>query len=444
MLGRIGFGKKITKIAIFFAALTLSLTGSLPAHSFGIEDVVDGGNDYPWQRVEIPGTQCSDGSQYKFWLYDNPSSNNLLIMFEGGGACWDYESCSGALGQLGAANPNGLDDNYIYEFKAKYVSPLVNGADPGMPLRPKNPLVTNGWDVVYMPYCTGDVHVGNKVAIYHDPTGVNPPLGFIHKGYHNTTEAMDYLAQQFPSINKMLITGFSAGGVASVAAYYQIRNTLQPNQGFMLNDSGPLFPAPNISFDSRALHETITAAWDMSTVFANLPGSFDSDDFGSITDMLATEFPNDKLAYTGYSSDFNFSRFSYERFFPGIDKEGMLQKWRDDQDNMIAEMNDHANFSYHIPWHRPLNDSHTSTIITFIGSHSCPSIRKKRWYEFWQWPWSQSWKCPGNLNPLETFLERWINNGETLRFLEPNNNYNNEDPGMQIVAPLINDAMAGA
>jgi hypothetical protein len=62
----------------------------------GIEDVVDGGNTYNWQRVELPGTVCSNGSQYRFWYYDSPSSNNLLISFEGGGACWDYPSCSGA------------------------------------------------------------------------------------------------------------------------------------------------------------------------------------------------------------------------------------------------------------------------------------------------------------------------------------------------------------
>ena len=94
----------------------------------GIEDVVDGGNTYNWQRVELPGTVCSNGSQYRFWYYDSPTSNNLLISFEGGGACWDYPSCSGQTGILGAANPNGIPTDYITQMKATYVSPLVNGA----------------------------------------------------------------------------------------------------------------------------------------------------------------------------------------------------------------------------------------------------------------------------------------------------------------------------
>ncbi len=439
--------KRITRAACMLLAAMLCYPVIAPAQ--GIVDtivdiVVDGGNNYNWDRVEIPGTQCSDGSQYKFWVHDNPGSNDMLLYFEGGGACWDYESCSGALGILGAANPNGLANDYITQFKARYVSPVVNGADPGLPLRSRTPLVTEGWDVVFMPYCTGDVHAGNNVAVYEDPSGQNPPLTFRHAGFNNTVEAVNYLAGRFPAINRLMVSGFSAGGVASNVAYYEARRTLSPNQGFMLNDSGPLFPAPNASFNSRALHDRITAAWALDTVLNQLPGSFDANDYGSIVDVVAQEFPNDQLAYTGYSSDFNFSRFSYERFFPNQNQQSILAKWREDQANLIARMEQYSNFSYHIPWERQINDSHCSSIITFIGSHTCPTIRKKRWYEFWQWPWSQSWKCPGGLFPLETFLERWVEGGETLRTLERPNGYNAEDPGMQIVAPLINDALSGA
>src|SRR4030095_797692 len=113
------------------ALVALAIVVSAPpaARAIGIEDVVDGGNTYPWVRVELPGTLCSNGSQYRFWYYDSPTSTNMLIMFEGGGACWDYPSCSGQTGILGAANPNGIPTDYITQFKAKYVSPLVNGAD---------------------------------------------------------------------------------------------------------------------------------------------------------------------------------------------------------------------------------------------------------------------------------------------------------------------------
>ena len=90
--------------------------------------LVDGGNNYNWEKVELPGTKCGNGSQYKFFVH-RTSSPNLMFLLEGGGACWDFETCSGRAGVLGAANPNGIADDYITQFTAKYVSPLVNGAD---------------------------------------------------------------------------------------------------------------------------------------------------------------------------------------------------------------------------------------------------------------------------------------------------------------------------
>ena len=33
-----------------------------------IDVLVDGGNNYAWQKVELPGTVCGNGSQYKFWI----------------------------------------------------------------------------------------------------------------------------------------------------------------------------------------------------------------------------------------------------------------------------------------------------------------------------------------------------------------------------------------
>ena len=430
-----------TRLASLGIGLWLGALPFATASGVGIEDVVDGGNTYAWQEVRLPDTLCGNGSQYKFYVYDSATSNNLLLYFEGGGACWDYPSCSGQAGILGAAHPNGIPDNYIAEFQPQYVSPLVNGADPGIPGRAKKDIATKGWDVVYMPYCTGDVHVGNNVVTYTDPAGVNPPITWRHVGYNNTRKALDHLATRFPSVGKLLVSGFSAGGTATNAVYYQARRTLRPSvKGYMLNDSGPIFPAPNATYKSRPLHQLITTQWALSSLYGQLPATFNPDDFGSVTAMLAGEFPADQLAYTGYSSDYNYSRFSYERFYPGMTQATTLAYWREDQTNLVNVMKTFPNYSYHVPWHRPINDSHCSSIITFIGSHACSNIRKKYWYEI---PWPQSWKCVSGFTPFETFLANWLNGNQKPRIVEKENYYNNEDLGMQIVAPLINDAIGG-
>ena len=69
-----------------------------------------------WLKVEIPGTVCSDGSQYKFFVNYSNKSNDLEVNFEPGGACWDYDSCSGAGGVRGAANPHGIPDDHMTQL----------------------------------------------------------------------------------------------------------------------------------------------------------------------------------------------------------------------------------------------------------------------------------------------------------------------------------------
>jgi len=409
-----------------------------------VDILVDGGNDYNWEKVALPGSVCGNGSQYKFFVRRTPSPN-LLFFFEGGGACWDFDTCSGRAGLLGAANPNGIPDDYMTRFTAKYVSPIVNGADPGLPLRSRTDLPTKDWNIVYMPYCTGDVHIGNRAATYVDQTGQEPPLQWTHAGFNNTRAAANFAASQLRSVDKLLVTGFSAGGTATTSAYFFVRSAVNPRRGYLLNDSGPAYPAPNADFNSRPLHEQIRASWNLDSVFSALPANgFDPNDFGSVNRAVALAFPDDRLAYTAYTRDFNYSRFSYERFLDPDDQETILSFWHEDQDNLVELFDQLPNMSYFIPHHRPINDSHCSTIITFIGSHACQRMEKKRhWWEYFEWPPGQTFKCYSELVPMETFLHRFIDQDQRIRINEPANNFNNEDPGMQIVAPLINGALGG-
>ena len=408
-----------------------------------VDVVVDGGNNYNWQKVELPGAFCGNGSQYKFFVSD-VGSPNLLINFEGGGACWDYDSCSGRQGVLGAANPNGISDDHMQQTTAQYAAPMVNGADPGLPLRARKDLVTKGWNVVYFPYCTGDVHTGNNVVTYHDPLGQEPPLTWHHSGFANVQTAIGFLQKRFPSIQKMLVTGFSAGGAATASEYYFLRKALAPQKGYYLDDSGPIFLAPNADSNSRPLHTTIRQSWNLDSVFAQLPPSFNINDFGSINRMVAVEFPGDQLAYTGYTRDYNYSRFSYERFYTPNDKESVLARWKQDQDRYLAELASLPNFSYFVPHERPINDSHCTTVITFLGSHACQKMEKKRkWWEYLEWPPGQSYKCYSEFVPMETFLQRFVGEDKRVRINEPPNGFNADDPGMKIVSGLINLALGG-
>jgi hypothetical protein len=186
----------------------------------------------------------------------------------------------------------------------------------------------------------------------------------------------------------------------------------------------------------------IRASWGLDSVFSQLPATFNPNDMGTINKMVALEFPGDQIAYTGYTRDYNYSRFSYDRFKTPNDKESVLGYWDEDQDNLVSQLNGFSNTSYFIPHARPINDSHCSTIITFIGSHACQQMQKKKyWWEYLEWPLGQSYKCYSEFVSMESFLNRFINQNARIRIHEPPNGYNDEDPGMQIVAPLINGAL---
>jgi len=424
-----------------------------------ISILVDTGTPRSWTEMTLPGTVCGNNTQYRFYVHENAANDpeNVLVYFEGGGACWTYDGCAGLSGVLGAANPNGIPPNYMTGLEQEYASPIVNGADPGLPGRSRTDLFTKDWNIVYLPYCTGDVHVGNKSTTYTDPvTGTT--LDYVHNGYNNTQAVISWMDAKWPVMKDLMVSGYSAGGTGTSANYIFIREALKDNmqagggKGFYLNDSGPLYPAPDPTSNSRDLHDTITTAWDLTSVFANIPAGFkksatnpdgfDVNDYGTLNRAAATAYPGDEFAYTAFSMDYNYSRFSYERFISNPTQQVILQKWQEDQADLVAELDGLSNFSYHLPWERPIIDSHTVTTVTFIGSHACEDMEKKRyWWEYLEWPWGQTYKCYSEFLPMETFLHRWYTNGTRSRIVEPENGYNDEDPGMQLIKALVDAAL---
>jgi hypothetical protein len=305
-----------------------------------------------WVAIELPGTYCSDGSQYKFFVNWHEGADDLVVIFEPGGACWDYPSCSGELGTLGAANPNGIPDDHMDAWSIH--SPLVRRDSPQNPMR--------DWTMVFIPYCTGDVHTGAKTTVYTRDDG-SESLTFRHVGHDNMMIISEWLGWQFQAIDRMYAGGCSAGGVGANVNYYFLRDAINPKRGYLVNDSGPLFPN---SINSAPLHAQIKAAWGLDQVILDTPIAASLDqDFGSINAELADLFPDDRLGITYFVRDYNYSRYSYERFFAGIDQDGIYQKFWEDTLLLIDQYETQPNLAYFLPYFRPINDSHCASILDF-------------------------------------------------------------------------------
>jgi hypothetical protein len=332
----------------------------------------DASSDLPacneWLKVEPEGAQCSDGSQYKFFVNYSNKSNNLVVMFEPGGACWDYASCSGAGGIRGAANPKGIPDDHMSNYQ--YLN-LLRRND-------QNPV--QDWNMVFVSYCTGDVHTGNKVATYDDPNG-GPALTYRHIGHDDTTKVISWLNDKFKTVPRLLVTGCSAGGIGALQNYFFIRDGLPGAQcGYLLDDSGPAFHSDG---PSKKLHETIRAAWNIDPLLDQLDGKIPvkvsdlKQDFGLINTVVADLYPHDRLSLTLYRMDFNYSLYSYQRFFPGSTEEEIHKLWWQDVKKLQASYDTRSNMAYFIPYFRHDNCSHCVSIPPI--DHDTSTILDQPW-----------------------------------------------------------------
>jgi hypothetical protein len=307
-----------------------------------------------WLKVELPGTVCGNNSQYKFFVNYKEGAEDLLIMLEPGGACWDYNGCSGK-SDLGAANPDGIkDDHMIDSGQAANISPLIRRNVEGP---------TKDFNMVYLPYCTGDVHTGNNVIKYKDPEGKAPDLEFHHAGHTNVLKIAEYLKEEFPATDRLFVTGCSAGGAGALLNYYFFRNTIDAQRGYMMDDSGPIFPSDGFS---APLHTKIRESWNVNSILTELPAEYPiGDDFGVFNRHLADIFPEDRLSTVYFQRDYNYSRYSYENFYDANLKEDIMTYWASDTKLLVNLYKTRDNLGFYLPYWRALNDSHCASIASY-------------------------------------------------------------------------------
>ncbi len=341
---------------------------------------------FQWETVELPPdnlASCGNGTPYRFFVNRTPLSKNMVIVYEGGGACWDQDACLGK-GPLSASNPDGIPPDYMtrLDTTAAYglVTPFSSRSDPFQKVQ------TQSWNIVYLPYCTGDVHSGSKVVVYSDTDPANPRTEF-HRGQANIRAAANWLRATLGAPKDLLLTGFSAGGVGSTVTYGLVRDTLQPTgRSSLLADSGTLMQAPRgadpATYPSLPLHEKIRVSWGLDepgglvTQYAGTLPAFSPDNLGSVNGALAQRYPQDRFTFLAFQADTNFSAFSYQKFYDDISgapndiirRERLLARWQPDLSMWVADLQLYGNVAYHLPFFRNFNQSHCLTIIDFSGT----------------------------------------------------------------------------
>jgi hypothetical protein len=186
--------------------------------------------DKVWTYVELPGSTCRDGSVTGIGVSINPDSDKLVIFMEGGGACFNDLTCR--------VNPTSWGADNLGDGPS---SALLARSAP-------NPMAD--WNMVYVPYCSGDVFTGTNPSGY----GGGPMTG-----YTNFTKALERLVPTFKGkVDEVVLTGISAGGFGAAWNWMRTQDAFADVPVHTLDDSGqPL----GTEYLSTCLQKHMTQLW---------------------------------------------------------------------------------------------------------------------------------------------------------------------------------------
>lgn len=226
-----------------------------------------------WTWVEVPGTRCMNGETAGFGVSMAPDAEGLVIYLEGGGACFN-DACD------------------VSSFAIPFVSPsdgIFNRANPGNPVA--------SWSMVYVPYCTGDIHGGDA------ETEVAGELRQF-RGYANVGAFLERWVPSFPHADTVLLTGISAGGFGAGLNFQQVSDAFGPGRQMVLvDDSGPPLSREVIA---PCLQQTFRAVWGLDGTILAACGADcpDPDDFASgWLAHLASRYPDARMGVFSNTAD---------------------------------------------------------------------------------------------------------------------------------------------
>lgn len=208
-----------------------------------------------WEYHSATGARCRDGSEAAYYLKREGFDKKLLIYLEGGGACFNALTCS--------QNPSRVGDQFP-------------GKEGIFADRDDNPL--RDYNVMYVPYCTGDVFVGSRSNVNVPGVGTQQFVG-----HQNLEKFLDQVQKQLPEIEEIVLSGISAGGFGAVFQLPLVKDRWPAVPVTMLTDSGvPL----EDQFLRPCLQRTIREYWGLNAILPRDCADCRNEDGGGLTAIL--------------------------------------------------------------------------------------------------------------------------------------------------------------
>jgi len=234
-----------------------------------------------WTFVEFPDSRCANDTPTGIGVNLNPASDDVVIYMEGGGACFDLVTC------ISVAHSGGFGESDLDAVADRFGDRGIFARDDA-----DNPVAD--WNMVFVPYCTGDVHAGRNPDSYG---------GRNAHGYDNVTEYLKRLVPTFADANQVLLTGSSAGGFGSAWNFDQVQRGFGCTPVTLLDDAGP--PMAD-DYMKPCLQSWWRDTWGLDdTLPADCPECAGSDGGGlvNLAPYLARKYPDRRFGLLSTMED---------------------------------------------------------------------------------------------------------------------------------------------
>ena len=244
-----------------------------------------GGATSGWRWIPFPDSTCGNGSTTGLAI-DLGTTDDLLVFFDGGGACWNWATCNPL---EATAVDRGFDE-------AKFITEARDFIPSSLTSRAHLPTALMGATIVFIPYCTGDVHGGDNVRTY---SYLVDSVTWRHKGHANVLAFLKRLGATFPAPRKLVVAGSSAGGFGALVNYEAFRWYWPDAQGYLIDDSGPALVNNDVPADFR---QGWFDAWRLGV--ATDPFCLDCrTNLSSAFTELADMHRDDRIAFVSHTQD---------------------------------------------------------------------------------------------------------------------------------------------
>ena len=247
-----------------------------------------------WNSIPTGGL-CSSGTPFQFYVKDSADSDNLLLYFNGGGACWFGQACD-LNAQPNVHSPFAdMPDNTPGNFEGLFDQ-----------RRSDNPV--RDYDMVMVPYCTGDVHVGGgeRQYSYQNSAGEEVSLTTYHNGYENSSTVLEWIYANYSAPEKIVIAGSSAGAIGSSFYSGLVAEQYSSSPVILIADAAGGYNSPQLP--------VTLGAWQTASILPDWPEyAGETDDSLTFEDFyIASANHNDNLVISQYNAaedevQYNFS-----------------------------------------------------------------------------------------------------------------------------------------